>query len=132
VLADETDPKTVRAKGLLGSLQQLIGSFAEVLHTRIEILSAELEGQGRRVRNLLLCEIVALYFLGLGLLMVTLLVIMAAWETHRIAALAGFAGLYLSLGIGAALLLRHMRRRQPRLFSATLAELAKDRDHLAS
>jgi len=110
----------------------LVGTVAEALHTRMEILSAELEGEGGRVWMLLLCEIVSLFFLGLGVLLVTFMVIVAFWDTHRVAVSAGFAGLYLAIGFGMALRVRYMRKRRPRLFSATLAELAKDRDHLAS
>lgn len=121
-----------RATGLLASLQRLMATFAEILHTRGELISTELEEEGVRVRELLLYELVSLFFLGLGLSLVTLFVVMAFWETHRLSVLAAFAVFYLAIGAVTTLVVRHKLKTRPRLFSATLLELGKDRERLAS
>ncbi len=121
-----------RATGLLASLQRLLATFTEILHTRVEILSTELEEEGVRVRELLLYQLVSFFFLGLGLLLATLFVVLAYWETHRLSVLAGFAIFYLAIGAAFAFVVRHQRKTRPRLFSATLSELGKDRKRLAS
>jgi uncharacterized membrane protein YqjE len=46
--------------------------------------------------------------------------------------LAGFSVFYLGIGTLAALVVRHKLRTRPRLFSATLSELGKDRERLTS
>ena len=123
---------STRASGLLASLRRLSATLAEILHTRVEILSTELEEEGVRVRELFIYEMVSLFFLGLGLMLMTLFVVMAFWETHRLSVLAGFAVFYLAIGAGTALVVRHKLKTRPRLFSATLSELGKDRERLVS
>jgi len=126
------ESRSTRATGLLSSLQRLLATFAEVLHTRVEIVSTELEEEGVRVRELLRYELVSLFFLGLGLLLVTLFIVLAFWETHRLAVLAAFGVFYLAIGVGTALVVRYKLKTRPRMFSATLSELGKDRERLAS
>ncbi len=128
---DPVVESATRATGLLASLQRLLATFAEILHTRVEILSTELEEEGVRVRELLLYELVSLFFFGLGLLLVTLFVVLAFWDTHRLSVLAAFAVFYLAIGAGTALVVRYKLKTRPRLFSATLSELGKDRERLA-
>lgn len=131
---DDTDPETGpdRATGLLAGLQRLLATFTEILHTRIEILSTELEEEGERARQLLVYGLVSLFFLGLGLLFATVFIVVAFWETHRLYVLAGFTVFYLGIGAIAALVVRHKIKTRPRLFSATLSELGKDRERLTS
>jgi len=131
---DDTDAESTpaRASGLLASLQRLLATFAGILHTRIEIVSTELEEEGIRVRELLFYGLVSAFFLGLGLLLGTAFVILVFWETHGLSVLAVFAVLYLAIGIGTALVVRHKLKTRPRLFSTTISELGKDRERLAS
>lgn len=126
------DSASTRTTGLLASLQRLLATFVEILHTRAEILSTELEEEGGRVRELLRIEMASLFFLGLGTLLLTLFVVLAFWEDHRLSVLAGFSIFYLAIGVGAALVVRHRLKNRSRLFSATLTELGKDRDRLSS
>ncbi len=123
---------STRETGLWASLQRLLATSAEILHTRADILATELEEEGLRVKELLLYERVSLFFLGLGLLLATLFVVLAFWDTHRLSVLAAFAVFYLAIGTGTALVARHKLKTRPRLFSATLSELGKDRDRLVS
>jgi len=123
-------PDPVRVTGLFASLRRLLATGVEILQTRIELLSVELEEEGARLRELLLYSLVALFFLGFGLLLLTLLVVVVFWETHRLPVLTGITALYLAIGIGAALRVRHSLKTRPHLFSATLGELVKDREHL--
>jgi uncharacterized membrane protein YqjE len=125
-------PSSGPATGLLASLQRLLGSFAEILHTRVEIISIELEEEVWRVRQLILYGLVSFFFLGLGLLMVTLFVVKASSENYQLYVLGGFAVLYMGIGAIAALTVRRKLRNRPRLFSTTLSELDKDRNSLRS
>jgi uncharacterized membrane protein YqjE len=123
---------STRTHGLLASLRQLLATSAEVLRTRVAILSTELEEEGIRVRELILFEQMSLFFLGLGLLLTTLCVVLAVWETHRLLVLAAFAIFYLAIGTGIALVIRHKLKTRPRMFSTTMSELGKDRERLVS
>lgn len=130
--ADTTETTPGRPTGLLASLQRLLVSFAEILHTRVEILSTEVEEAGWVVRQLLFYILVSFFFLGLGLLTATLFVVKASPEIYQLYVLGGFALLYLGIAAIAALVLRYKLQNRPRLFSTTLAELDKDRNHLGT
>jgi uncharacterized membrane protein YqjE len=54
------------------------------------------------------------------------------WDTHRILVTMLLAVLYLGVGLAFALVVRSRARRKPRLFSTSIAELAKDRQQLGS
>lgn len=118
--------------GLLVSLRRLLKTFTEILHTRVDILSTELEEEVCRAQQLFVYALVSVFFLGLGLVLVTLFVVMAFWETNRLYVLASFAVLYLGIGAITALVVRNKIRTRSRLFSATLSELDKDRESLGS
>lgn len=127
---DTTETTPGRTMGLLASLQRLLGSFAEILHTRVEILSTEAEEAGWIAWQLVSYVLVSLAFLGLGLIMVTLFVVLVSPEIYQLRVLGGFALFYLTMGVVAVLVLRHKFNTRPRLFSTTLSELSKDRDSL--
>ncbi len=118
--------------GLLVSLRRLLKTFTEILYTRVDILSAELEEEVCRAQQLLVYGLVSVFFLGLGLVLATLFVVMAFWETNRLYVLACFAVSYLGIGVIAALAVRHKLKTRPWLFSTTLSELDKDRESLGS
>ena len=127
---DGAEAGTGRSTGLIASLRRLLGTLVEILQTRLEILAVELEEEGGRLRDLLLYAVVALVFLGFGLLLLTLFVVVLFWESYRLQVLAAITILYLALGVGAALMLRYKLKTRPRLFAATLGELGKDREQL--
>lgn len=134
-MADETDATESTERhpgGLLTSLRRLLTTLIEILHTRIEIFSVELEEEGVRIRELIIYTLLSIFFLGFGVLLLTLLVVMVYWDTHRLGVLAGMTAFYLLIGAGAALLVRHKIKTRPRLFATTLAELAKDHEHMDS
>jgi uncharacterized membrane protein YqjE len=119
-----------RGAGLLTSLQRLLATWIEILQTRVEIVATELEEERERIRELVVFGFLALFFVSLGLVLLTLCVVILFWDTHRVYAVGGFALLYLGLGIMAGAVLRRRLKARPRLFATTLAELSKDRDQL--
>lgn len=120
-----------RSGGLLVSLRRLLATGAEILQTRLELLSVELEEEGLRLRELLLYTLIGLFFLGIGVLLLTLLVVVLFWDTYRLPVLTGVTALYLVIGVGAILRARRVLTTRSRLFGATLGELGKDRRQLA-
>jgi uncharacterized membrane protein YqjE len=123
-------PESGRAAGLLASLRRLLATGAGILQTRLELLAVELEEEGERLRGLLLHALVALFFLGFGILLLTLFMVVVFWDTHRVAVLGAVTAAYLSIGVYATLMVRYKLKTRPRLFAATLAELGKDREYL--
>jgi uncharacterized membrane protein YqjE len=121
-----------RTSGLLTSAQQLLATFVEILHTRIEIATTELQEAGEGARQLLILAVAAIFFLALGVLFASLFIVVLFWETHPLAAVGALTLLYLGLGAGAAYLVYQRLKNRPQLFSTTLAELRKDRLRLTS
>lgn len=117
--------------GLFASLHQLVLTLLDILHTRVDLIATEFEEERERIRELVLFGFLALFFAAFGFLLLTLFVIVLFWDTYRVFAVGGFALLYLGLGTLAAATLRQRLKARPRLFAATLAELAKDRERLS-
>jgi uncharacterized membrane protein YqjE len=118
------------AGGLFESLKTLSGSLVGIVHTRLELLSTDIAEERAHLTTLLVLGLVALFCLGVGVVLLAILIVVAFWESHRLAALGGLTGFFLIAGAGLAWLAMHKARTKPRLFDASLAELSKDRQHL--
>lgn len=112
--------------GLFDSVRRLLTRLLALAHTRVELLTTELSLEVQRAVSLLLWAFVALFFGGLAVLMLTLTLVIAFWEQHRLLA-AGLATL-LFIGVMATALavLRHKLRARGRLLGASLDELRRD------
>ncbi len=117
-------------KGLLESLSTLAATLVAIAYTRLDLLSSDLEEEREHLLSLLVLALVALFCLGVGALLATLLLVVAFWDTHRLLVLAALAGLFLAAGIAAWGFALHKARTKPRLFAASLSELLKDRQQL--
>jgi len=107
-----------------------MGTLLEILQTRVEIVATEFEEERERLQELVVFGILTLFFVGIGLTLLTLFVVVLYWETHRVEVLGGVAFLYLGLGGLAGIVLYRRLKSRPRLFATTLSELTKDRDQL--
>lgn len=129
-MSDTDSGTSTGPTGLLASLQRLLATLIEILQTRVEIVATEYEEERERIQELVVFGFVALFFVNLGVVLLTLFTVMLFWGTHRLYVLGCFALLYLGLGFIAATVLRRRHRSRPRVFATTLAELSKDRDQL--
>jgi uncharacterized membrane protein YqjE len=128
-MQDDPQPGAARP-GLFDSVKGLLGTLVCILHTRIELFGTELREEADRVGALWVQALAALFFLGVGLVLAAVAVIIAFWDSYRLlAAVALCAG---TLGVGAVLWLRLCSaiRNRPRVFDATLNELARDAEGL--
>jgi len=85
-----------------------------------------------RLLQLLLGAFLAVFFSASGIIMLTLFVVVLFWDTHRVLVTILFAVLYLGFGAIFGIVVRRKAREKSKLFSASIAELAKDRQQLAS
>ena len=131
-MADADSAAGARTGGLLTSLKQLVATLVAVVQTRLELLANEVQAEKSRLAQLLLLGISAVFFLACAVLLLTVLVIVAVWDTHRLLAIGGFAALYLGMGIGFVLAARARAVAGTQLFAASLGELEKDRDRLSA
>ena len=116
--------------GLLNSAQNFLNLGLRLLHTRIQIVATEFEEERERIKMLVLYGVLALVFISLGLITLTLFVTLWLWELYGVQALGIIGLILLGTGIAIALRARHHERCRPRLFATTLTELGKDRQTL--
>src|SRR5499427_6514844 len=112
------------------SVSNLLGTIVAIAHTRIELLTTELQEEMHGVAQIMLWSLVALLSAGMGLFLAALVVIFLFWDTHRLAASLAVTAFFFLLALVAALTLRSKVRNRPKLLEETLAELAKDRKQL--
>lgn len=123
-------PATTERRSLLDSLTVLLSSLLAVAHTRLELLAVDLDEGREHLLSLLLLASAALLALGIGTVLGILAVLQLYWDSHRLLALSGLAGLFLLIGCAGWLWLLHRARTRPSLFHSSLGELGKDRQHL--
>lgn len=117
--------------GLKESLKRVAGSLLAIVHTRLEMLSGEMEEERLRVVQMLLYGSIVFFLFGVAAVLLTAMVVVVFWDSYRLPILAGFAGMYLIAGMVALSILRRLAREKSKLFSASLAELDEDLDQLA-
>jgi len=120
------------SRGLLDSLTTLAATLVAMAHTRLDLLSADLDEEREHLLSLLVLSLVALFCLGVGVVLVTILLVVAFWDTHRLLALGSLACFFLAVGMAAWMFAMHKARTKPRIFAASLSELLKDRQQLVS
>lgn len=116
--------------GLLDSVKRLASTLIAIISTRLELLANELQEERLYLTQMFFLSLIALFCFGMALLLLTIFITVLFWDDHRIAVLGGLCALFFVSGILIALLLRSKAQSRPRLFSASLAELAKDREQL--
>ena len=114
------------SSGLLGSLRSALANFIELAHTRLELVSVEMEARLLNSRHVMLWSVVALFSASLAMLMLAFTVLIVFWDTHRLLAASTITAVFILMTVGAALVVRHRIRERPRLLSATIAELKRD------
>ena len=113
-----------------GSPRRFASALLGLLHGHIALLGEELKEQQSHTLNLLVLTGLSLFFSLLLILGLSAALLIAFWETHRFLVVGALCGVY-ALGLLSTLitLLRRIRNA-PAPFSASLEELARDREQL--
>ena len=117
-------------ENLLSSLKGLVSTSASIAQTRLELISVDVQIARTQLISLLVMIVSTLFFLFFGLVMLALLIVIYSWESDRMMALGLLTGAFLFIGLILALLIMQSLRTMPKLFEASIAELAKDREAL--
>jgi len=116
--------------GLRVALRQLGASLLSTVHTRFSLVGIELEEALQGWLSVLAVAFAMLLFGTLGLLVFSLLIVVAYWDTHRLLALGLLSGAYIGVAAYFAWRLKCALARRMPLLQASLDELEKDRDAL--
>ncbi len=118
------------AQRLSASLRGLAATLVELAQVRLELFSVEAQEEVLRIAGLVVYGVIALLSLALGICFLAILITVALWDEHRLAALSVFTGLFLLVGLVAVGQARARVLRGSRLFSASIEELRQDREAL--
>lgn len=116
------------------NLFESFGRFGSTLlamvQTRLELLGTDLEEGRNQVLVQFVLALVAVFALGVGVVLGSIALVVAFWDTHRVLVLGLLASGFLLSGVIAALLARSRIRTAPHPFASSLAELNQDREQL--
>jgi len=127
-----TENETGESKGLFESLSMFGATLVAIVHTRLELLSLDLEEERERLFSILLTTLIAVFLLGIGVVLSAILLVVIFWETHRFLVLSILMVFFLLVGTAIGALALHKIRSKPRIFSSSLSELQKDTEQLSS
>jgi uncharacterized membrane protein YqjE len=122
----DSEPGAHAGFGLFASLRRALADAIELVHTRLELVSVEIEATARHALGLVLWLIVALCSAALAVLLLVLTVLVVFWDTHRLLAAGVITAFFSVLSVSAMLVVRHRMRTRPRLLAATIGELKRD------
>jgi uncharacterized membrane protein YqjE len=118
--------------GILDSLRRVLSTVVELLYTRAELFATEVEEEFHRAAGLLLWVIIAVVAGGFTVMMLSLAIVIAFWDTHRLLAACLVTTLFGVILATALVTLRSRLRSRPPLLAETLAELRRDREALGN
>jgi len=119
-------PHPEPARGLMDSLRALAGTLNEALRVRGALFALELGEEVERHKRMLVLGACAAAFLHMSLVLASVLVAAAFWDSYRLTALAAMAALYFVLGCAAVRKLAIDRAANPVPFAGTRSELDQD------
>lgn len=122
-----TDTDVASAKP---SLARLGAAGLGLLHSHIELFGLELQEQKANGLQALALAAIALLAGWLLLIGVSTLLLIALWDDYRLQAISGLCLFYTALLLASLWRLRKVLNSAGNPFSASLAELARDRERL--
>ena len=115
---------------LITSIKNIVATGISIAQTRLELLSVDVQIARSKTISLMVMIFCALFFLFFGLVMLSLLIVIYSWETNRILVLSLLTSSFIAIGLVLAFLVMQSIRTMPKLFEASIAEFAKDREEL--
>jgi uncharacterized membrane protein YqjE len=112
--------------GFTDSVARLVATFIAVLQTRAELATVEIEEEALRYFVYLMMALAAMFFAGVAILLVILLIVALFWDEHRIGVLLMLIALFAIASAAIGVKLRDRYRRKPSLLGHTLVELSRD------
>ena len=110
-----------------GAIEALGGALLGLLHTRLSLAAVELEELRDRAVERLIAVLVVVLCFGFALFGVSALVVVAFWDTNRIAALCIVILVYVAVGLFALWRLAARGRTERQPFAETIAQFERDR-----
>lgn len=110
----------------LESAGRLGATLVTMAHTRLELAALEVEEASQRFLRQLLVSLLALFLVGIAVVLAAFFVILVFWDSYRLQAVLAMAALFLAGGVLLALKVRRELRAAQPLLGGTLGEMRKD------
>ena len=128
----DTTESTASRGGILDSVKNLAATLITMVQTRLEIITTEYEEERERLLSLLIWTMITLFSAILAVVLATLLVVVYYWDSYRLLSIVVMLSIFTISALVAWRVMRNKSRNKPRLFTATIAVLTKDRMELTS
>ena len=115
---------------LMESVKRLLATLTSIVSTRLELLANEVQEERLRLMQMLLSALFGLFCFGLGILLLTVFIVILFWDSQRLLVVGGLSLLFFGLAVWIGVSLRNQAHTRAKLFSASLAEFARDREFL--
>src|ERR1043166_2362739 len=129
---NESTTERLHPQTFSDALKSAMATLSVALHTRLQLFAVELEEERERLKQTVLLTFLVVFGLSLGFILFIIFLVALFLAHGWIAALGCLALFFLLIGAMAAIMLRKQFLTRPGIFTATLTELAKDRDRVRS
>ena len=112
------------------SVKRLASTVIAIVSTRLDLLANELQEERLYISRMFMFFLLALFFFGVGIMLSTVFIVVLFWDDHRLVVLGGLSLAFFVLATFMAILVRNKAKTKSKLFSVSIAEFAKDSEHL--
>lgn len=127
-----TENEEPSPEGILASARRILETALRTIQNRVELFALELQEEKAWLISTLLWAAAAIFFGGLGILLVVATIVYLSPENARPWVLGGFALLFIYLAVNAILGLRRSIENKKPPMSDTIGELKKDIEWIQS
>jgi uncharacterized membrane protein YqjE len=120
------DPEAMESGSHVGALRGLLAAGLDALKTRLDLAAVEVELYLLRMVHMLLWAAAAVACALLALVFGLVTIVVALWDTHRMLALLGGTGVFLTLAVVFGVLGARTVRNRPTILEGTLQQLEHD------
>jgi len=124
--APPTDTEAMAAGSHIGAIRGLFASGLDALRTRLDLAAVEVELYLLRVVQMLLWVLAGLACALLALVFGLVTIVVALWDTHRMAGLLGGTLLFVVLAVVFGVVGARTFRKRPGVLDGTLQQLEHD------
>jgi uncharacterized membrane protein YqjE len=114
------------------AVSRIGATLVAMVHTRLELAAVEAQEEARRLLGCLAWTLFAVFLAAGAALLAALFVVVLFWDSYRLLAIGGMAGLFALAAIAIAMKVKSGFESRPPLFQATLGELRNDLEFMTS